>query len=88
MTLRAACRALVLDDHPLQCLALRDLLQQAGVGHVDTAESAAAALECLRDARYDLVLTDIRMPVSYTHLTTGARTVPGSARSAGRRRTW
>ena len=62
MTSLAACRALVLDDHPLQCLSLRDLLRQACVGHVDTAESAAAALECLRDAHYDLVLTDIRMP--------------------------
>lgn len=62
MTLLAACRALILDDHPLQCLALRDLLRQAGVGHVDIAESAAVALECLRDAHYDLALTDIRMP--------------------------
>lgn len=62
MTSPAVCRALVLDDHPLQCLSLRDLLRQAGVGLVDTAENAAAALECLRVARYDLVLTDIRMP--------------------------
>ena len=58
----AACRALVLDDHPLQCLALRDQLLRAGLGRVDTADSATAALERLRDTEYDLVLTDIRMP--------------------------
>lgn len=62
MTALAAYRALVLDDHPLQCLSLRDQLHRAGIGRVDTAESAVAALERLRDVEYDLVLTDIRMP--------------------------
>lgn len=55
-------KVLVLDDHALQCLHLRDLLRQAGFGHVDTVESADEALDRIRAEGYHLVLMDIRMP--------------------------
>lgn len=56
------CKVLVLDDHALQCLHLRDLLQHAGFGQVDTVGTAAEALARIRAEGYHLVLMDISMP--------------------------
>lgn len=55
-------KVLVLDDHALQCLQLKDLLEEAGFGRVDTAESAPEALARIRDTGYHLVLMDVSMP--------------------------
>lgn len=55
-------RVLVLDDHALQCLQLKDLLEEAGFGRVDTLESAPAALARIREVGYHLVLMDVSMP--------------------------
>lgn len=55
-------KVLVLDDHALQCLHLRDLLQEAGFGRVDAVESASAALERIGVEDYHLILLDLSMP--------------------------
>lgn len=55
-------KVLVLDDHALQCLQLKDLLEEAGFGRVDTLESAPQALARIRDEGYHLVLMDVSMP--------------------------
>lgn len=55
-------KVLVLDDHALQSLQLKDLLEEAGFGRVDTLESAPQALARIRDEGYHLVLMDVSMP--------------------------
>ncbi|MCF7769305.1 EAL domain-containing protein [Achromobacter pulmonis] len=55
-------KVLVLDDHALQCLHLRDLLQHAGFGRVDTVDSASEALDRIRAEGHHLVVMDISMP--------------------------
>jgi len=55
-------KVLVLDDHALQCMQLKDLLQEAGFGRVDTLESAPDALVRIRDEGYHLVVMDVSMP--------------------------
>ena len=55
-------KVLVLDDHALQCMQLKDLLQDAGFGRVDTLESAPDALVRIRDEGYHLVVMDVSMP--------------------------
>jgi signal transduction histidine kinase len=54
-------RALVVDDEPTVVELVTTLLRQAG-WEVDVAAGGDAALERLRRAQYDLVLSDIRMP--------------------------
>lgn len=55
-------RILVADDTPVICDTLRAVLKRAGA-HVDTAENGAQACAFLAgEARYDLVISDIRMP--------------------------
>ncbi|HYB44146.1 MAG TPA: GAF domain-containing protein [Candidatus Methylomirabilis sp.] len=53
--------ALVVDDEPSILDLVTTLLRQAGWS-VDVAAGGRAALECLRRERYDLVVSDIRMP--------------------------
>lgn len=55
-------KVLVVDDHALQCLHLRDLLQHAGFGRVDTVDSAGEALDRIRAEGHHLVVMDISMP--------------------------
>ena len=57
----AAPRVLVVDDEPEVAELLRELLESAGYD-VATAESGAVALELLAEARFDAVISDIRMP--------------------------
>ena len=56
-----APRVLVVDDEPEVAELLRELLESAGYD-VATAESGAVALELLAEARFDAVISDIRMP--------------------------
>ncbi|MSP72842.1 MAG: response regulator [Myxococcales bacterium] len=52
---------LFVDDEPSIRLVVGDVLRAAG-HHVVTVEDGAAALACLAERGFDLVVTDIRMP--------------------------
>jgi len=52
---------LVVDDEAEVAALMRDTLELAG-HQVEIASNGAAALACLAERRYDLVLSDIRMP--------------------------
>ena len=54
-------RVLVVDDEPELAELMRAMLEGAGL-EVATAESGAVALELLREARFDAVVSDVRMP--------------------------
>jgi CheY-like chemotaxis protein len=54
-------RVLVVDDEPEVADMLRETLEQAGY-EVATAESGAVALELLAEARFDAIVSDMRMP--------------------------
>ena len=54
-------RVLVVDDEPELADLMRAMLEGAGL-EVATAESGAVALELLRVARFDAVVSDLRMP--------------------------
>ena len=52
---------LVVDDEPELASLMRDVLEAAGF-EVASAESGAVALELLREARFDAIVSDLRMP--------------------------
>ena len=54
-------RLLVVDDEPELADVMRDMLESAGY-EVATAESGAVALELLATARFDAIVSDLRMP--------------------------
>jgi DNA-binding response OmpR family regulator len=54
-------RVLVVDDEPQLTSLMRDVLEAAGF-EVASAESGAVALELLREARFDAIVSDLRMP--------------------------
>ncbi|MCF7751303.1 transporter substrate-binding domain-containing protein [Bacillus subtilis subsp. subtilis] len=55
-------RVLVVEDHPTNQALMRWRLQQLGLAH-DVATQGQAALDLLEHTRFDLVITDCRMPV-------------------------
>jgi len=57
----ATQRLLVVDDEPEFAEMLRETLEGAGY-EVATAESGAVALELLAEARFDAIVSDLRMP--------------------------
>lgn len=57
-----ALRVLVVEDHPTNQALMRWRLQQLGLAH-DVAVHGQAALDLLERRRFDLVITDCRMPV-------------------------
>ncbi|MCW5625760.1 MAG: response regulator, partial [Burkholderiales bacterium] len=56
-----AARLLVVDDEPELADLMRQMLEGAGF-EVATAESGAVALELLGAARFDAIVSDLRMP--------------------------
>ena len=62
-TNRAATRVVVVDDHKGFRAQLRDVLERAGLEVVGEACSGAEALERVRQARPDVVVMDLHMPV-------------------------
>ena len=54
-------RVLVVDDEPELADVMRDMLESEGY-EVATAESGAVALEMLATARFDAIVSDLRMP--------------------------
>ncbi len=57
----APARILVVDDDPLVIRLIIDTLHLEGYD-VDSAENGVAALEKLRHAHFDLILSDLHMP--------------------------
>ncbi|MFL6661145.1 MAG: PAS domain S-box protein [Rhizobacter sp.] len=58
---RAVARVLVVDDEPELAALMRDMLEGAGY-EVATGESTAIALELMKAARFDAIVSDLRMP--------------------------
>lgn len=57
-------RVVVVDDEPMVCAHLRTILGSAGdIEVVDEAHDGAAGVQAVRQARPDVVLMDLRMPV-------------------------
>ncbi len=55
-------RVLVVDDFMTMRRVLRGLLREMGFDEVDEAADGVAALDCLRAATADVVISDIEMP--------------------------
>ena len=53
---------LIVDDFSTMRRIVRNLLKEAGYVHADEAEDGVAALQKLRSASFDFVVTDINMP--------------------------
>ena len=57
-------RVLVVDDSPVNRAVLKAMLEKLGVAEIELAEDGRAALETLeRDSAFDLVMSDMWMPV-------------------------
>ena len=55
-------RILIVDDETSICLLLKEFLEQFGY-YVDTASNGSEAMDIVEGGAYDLVVSDIRMPV-------------------------
>jgi two-component system chemotaxis response regulator CheY len=53
---------LIVDDFSTMRRIVRNLLKEAGFAHADEAEDGVAALNKLRNGKFDFVLADINMP--------------------------
>src|SRR5690349_17491222 len=62
LALPTVARILVVDDDPILLHALAETISRRLHAVVDSATSASTALERLRGARYDVVLSDVKMP--------------------------
>ena len=60
---RSQIRILIVDDHPVVCSGLTNMLGgQAGLQVVASASSGERALALVQDDRFDVMLLDLRMP--------------------------
>ena len=57
-----ALRFLIVDDFSTMRRIVRNLLKECGFADADEAEDGSAALQKLRNGRFDFVVTDINMP--------------------------
>lgn len=55
-------RILLVEDHPVNKMLCKNILKKNGY-HVDTAENGLVALELLQKKPFDLIVSDIKMPV-------------------------
>ena len=55
-------RILVVDDFSTMRRIIRNILKQLGFINVEEAEDGSAAFEKLKEADYDLLITDLNMP--------------------------
>lgn len=62
MTTHTDLKFLVVDDFSTMRRIIRGLLKEMGCNNVDEAEDGVAALNQLRNARHDFVVSDINMP--------------------------
>ncbi len=58
---RPGASILIVDDEPEVALLLAEILEEDD-HRVDTADNGAAALDKLRDGRYDVIISDLKMP--------------------------
>jgi two-component system chemotaxis response regulator CheY len=56
-------RILSVDDFSTMRRIVKNILKQLGYTNVDEAENGAAALDALKETKYDLVISDWNMPV-------------------------
>lgn len=56
-------KILSVDDFSTMRRIVKNLLKQLGYYNVDEAENGEAALEMIRDKKYDLIISDWNMPV-------------------------
>lgn len=57
-----ALRFLIVDDFSTMRRIIRNLLKESGYADADEAEDGVAAINKLRNSRFDFVVTDINMP--------------------------
>ena len=62
MTQTSDMKILVVDDFSTMRRIIRGLLRESGYGNVEEAEDGVAALDALRNAAFDFVISDINMP--------------------------
>ncbi len=55
-------RFLIVDDFSTMRRIVRNLLREAGFGNAEEAEDGMVALAMLKSSRFDIVVSDIRMP--------------------------
>ena len=60
---KSGARALIVDDQPLILLSLKARLERIGYDEVDAAYNGEAAWEKVNGHHYDLIISDIQMPV-------------------------
>ncbi len=53
---------LVVDDHPVNLMFIKKLLQKMGIAKLDSAENGVEAVEHISSKHYDLVFMDCQMP--------------------------
>ncbi len=53
---------IVIDDHPINLLFAKKLLDKFGFGLVDTAIDGKSALDMIKTGNYDIIITDCQMP--------------------------
>ena len=56
-------RILSVDDHPVNLLYLKTILNAMGFRSVDDASNGAQAVKLVKDQKYDLILMDCQMPI-------------------------
>jgi len=56
-------RILSVDDFSTMRRIVKNILKQLGYTNVDEAENGAAAIDAMREKKYDLVISDWNMPV-------------------------
>jgi two-component system chemotaxis response regulator CheY len=62
MTISADLKFLVVDDFSTMRRIVRGLLKEMGCNNVEEAEDGVAALNMLKNSRFDFVVSDINMP--------------------------
>ena len=62
MTTPTDLNFLVVDDFSTMRRILRGLLKEMGCNNVDEAEDGSAALQMLKNSKFDFIVTDINMP--------------------------
>ena len=58
----AQCKVLAVDDHPMNQLFIKKLLEKMGFQHISLANNGAEALNMIMQNDFDLVLMDCHMP--------------------------